>query len=95
MGLSKAETRAKLVDPALHFRGWTEDIIRRDETAGAIQVIEGKPRKQAKSRDDYTRRGCVNPNTRPFAMALIKAKAEYLSPTLGLKQAKFSRLDNL
>ena len=50
MGLSEADTRAKLIDPALHVRGWTEDLIRREETAGAIEVIEGKPRKQAKGR---------------------------------------------
>lgn len=34
MGLSEADTRAKLIDPALHARGWTEDLIRREETAG-------------------------------------------------------------
>jgi len=56
MGLSEADTRAKLIDPALHSRGWTEDLIRREETAGAIEVIEGKPRKQAQGRVDYTLR---------------------------------------
>ena len=25
MTLSEADTRAKLIDPALHARGWTED----------------------------------------------------------------------
>lgn len=35
MSLSEADTRAKLIDPALHNRGWTEDLIRREETAGA------------------------------------------------------------
>ena len=40
MGLSEADTRAKLIDPAIHARGWTEDLIRREETAGAI---EGRP----------------------------------------------------
>lgn len=32
MGLGEADTRAKLIDPALHARGWTEDLIRREET---------------------------------------------------------------
>jgi len=88
MGLSEADTRAKLIDPALHVRGWTEDLIRREETAGAIEVIEGKPRKQAKGRVDYTLRVRVNPNTQPLAMALIEAKAADLPPTHGLEQAK-------
>lgn len=35
MSLSEGDTRAKLIDPALHNRGWTEDLIRREETAGA------------------------------------------------------------
>ena len=98
MGLSEADTRAKLIDPALHARGWTEDLIRREETAGAIEVIEGKPRKQAKGRVDYTLRVRVNPNTQPLAMALIEAKAADLPPTHGLEQAKLyapcERLNN-
>ncbi len=32
----------KLFDPALHARGWTEDLIRREETAGGIEIIESK-----------------------------------------------------
>lgn len=74
MPLSEADTRAKLIVPTLHVRGWTEDLIRREETAGAIQIIEGKPRKQAKGRVDYTLRVRVNPNTQPIAMALIEPK---------------------
>jgi len=31
--LSESDTRAKLIDPTLHARGWTEDLIRREETA--------------------------------------------------------------
>ena len=80
MSLSEADTRAKLIDPALHARGWTEDLIRREETAGAIEVIEGKPRKQAKGRVDYTLRVRVNPNPQSLAMALIEAKAADLPP---------------
>ena len=88
MPLNEADTRAKLIDPALHSRGWTEDLIRREETAGAIEVIDGKPRKQAKGRMDYTLRVKVNPDTQPIAVALIEAKAENLPPTHGLEQAK-------
>ena len=39
MPLDEADTRAKLIDPALHARGWTEDLIRREETAGAVEVV--------------------------------------------------------
>jgi type I restriction enzyme R subunit len=52
MGLSEADIRAKLIDPALHSRGWTEDILRRKESTGAIEGIKGKPRKQTKGRDE-------------------------------------------
>lgn len=63
MGLGEADTRAKLIDPALHARGWTEDLIRREETAGAVDIVEGRPRKQAKGRVDYVLRVKVNPDT--------------------------------
>ena len=39
MGLNEAETRTKRIDPTLHARGWTEDLIRREETAGAIELV--------------------------------------------------------
>ncbi|MDP2857399.1 MAG: DEAD/DEAH box helicase family protein [Bacillota bacterium] len=88
MTLSESDTRAKLIDPAIHSRGWTEDLIRREETAGAIDIVDGKPRKQGKGRVDYTLRVKVNPTTQPVAVALIEAKAEHLPPTHGLEQAK-------
>jgi len=47
MPLSEADTRAKLIDPALHARGWTEDLIRREETAGAVEIVDGQPRKRS------------------------------------------------
>ena len=88
MVFGEADTRAKLIDPALHARGWTEDLIRREETAGAIEIIEGRPRKQAKGRVDYVLRVKVTPDTQPVAVALIEAKAEDRPPTHGLEQAK-------
>jgi type I restriction enzyme R subunit len=88
MGLGEADTRAKLIDPAIHACGWTEDLIRREETAGTIEVIDGKPRKHAKGRVDYVLRVKVNPDTQPVAVALIEAKAESLPPTHGLEQVK-------
>jgi type I restriction enzyme R subunit len=88
MGLGEADTRAKLIDPAIHARGWTEDLIRREETAGAIEIVDGKPRKRAKGRVDYTLRVKVNLDTQPVALALIEAKAEDLPPAHGLEQGK-------
>ncbi len=44
MSLSEADTRAKLIDPVLHQRGWTEDLIRREETERGIDIIDGKLR---------------------------------------------------
>ena len=69
MSLTESDTRAKLIDPAIHARGWTEDLIKREETAGAIEIIDGKPRKRARGRIDYTLRIRVNIDTQPVAGA--------------------------
>jgi type I restriction enzyme R subunit len=88
MGLSESDTRAKLIDPAIHQRGWTEDLIRREETAGAIEIGEGRPRRRSKGRVDYVLRVRVTLGTQPVAAALIEAKTEGLPPNHGLEQAK-------
>jgi type I restriction enzyme R subunit len=74
-GLSESDTRAKLIDPAIHARGWTEDLIRREETAGAIEIIGGRPFKQAQGRIDYTLRIKPAPDDQPVAVALIEGEA--------------------
>lgn len=78
MPLSEADTRANLIGPALHGRDWSEDLIRREETTGAIEIVEGRPRKRARGRADYVLRVRVNPGTQPVAAALIEAKSEDL-----------------
>ena len=85
---NEADTRAKLIDPALHQRGWSEDKIKREETPGAVDVVDGKPRKRAHGRIDYTLRARVNSDTQPVALALIEAKSEQFSPAHGLQQGK-------
>lgn len=65
MGLSEADTRARLIDPAIHARGRTEDLIRREETAGAIEIIDGRPFKQAEGRTDYPLRSKPHPDSQP------------------------------
>jgi len=88
MSLSESDTRAKLIDPALHSRGWTEDLIRREETAGAVEILDGQPRRSQHGRTDYTLRVKVTMDAQPVAVALIEAKAEHLPPGHGLEQAK-------
>jgi type I restriction enzyme R subunit len=87
MGLSESDTRAKLIDPAIYKKGWTEEMIRREETAGAIEVVDGKPRKR-RGRMDYTLRIKLNLGNQPVAVAILEAKAEAKQPTEGLEQAK-------
>lgn len=88
MRLSEADTRAKLIDPAIHKRGWTEEFLRREETAGAVEIINGKPRRRARGKIDYVLRVKVAMDTQPVALALIEAKREGLSAGHGLDQAK-------
>ena len=88
MNLSEADTRAKLIDPALHTRGWTEDLIKREETAGPIDIVGKRGRRRGRGRTDYTLRIKVNSETQPVAVALIEAKRASSPPTQGLEQAK-------
>lgn len=86
--LNEADTRAKLIDPAIHGRGWSEDHIKREESAGAIEIVGGKARRRPRGRMDYTLRVRVNAETQPVAIALLEAKKETLPPGHGLDQAK-------
>ena len=88
MTLNEAETRAKLIDSAIHLGGWTEDLVRREESAGAVEIVDGKPRKRSKGRVDYILRVKVTPDSQPVALALIEAKADYLPAEHGLEQVK-------
>lgn len=88
MTLNEADTRAKLIDPAIHKCGWTEDLIRREETAGTVEIINGKARRRSRGKIDYVLRVKVNVDTQPVALALIEAKKESLPPSHGLDQAK-------
>ena len=86
--LSEADTRAKLIDPAIHARGWSEDFICRETTLGAVEIVAGKGRRRAMGRTDYTLRIRVNSETQPVAVALLEAKKDTLPPGHGLEQAK-------
>lgn len=86
MGFNEADTRAKLINPALYRRGWTEDNIRREETPGGIDVVNQKARRRSKGRMDYVLRLMVRSDTQPVVVALIEAKQEDALPTEGLQQ---------
>ena len=87
MPLSEADTRAKLIDPKLYQKGWTEEHIKREETAGTILVIGGKG-KRRKGTTDYTLRIKVSADSQPVAVAVIEAKKDTAKPDDGLEQAK-------
>ena len=88
MPLSEADTHAKLVNPAIYSRGWTEDHIKREETTGAVDLIAGKARRRAKGRTDLTLRIVVTAEMQPVAVAVIEVKKDTLAPGHGLDQAK-------
>lgn len=88
IGLGETDTRVKLIDPAIHACGWHEDMIRREETAGTIEIIGGKARRRARGQVDYILRLKIVADTQPVAIALIEAKKEKLPPGHGLDQGK-------
>lgn len=83
MTYNEVDTVAKLITPNLYKRGWTEDHIRREENAGAIEIVNGKARKGRK-RADLTLRPKIRDDAQPVAVALIEAKAEAWPRTHGL-----------
>lgn len=85
---NEADTRAKLIDPAIYKRGWSEDHITREQTAGAIEIFQGRARRCAKGRTDYVLRLRVSATAQPVAVAVLEAKKESLPPGHGLEQAK-------
>ena len=89
MPLSEEDTRAKLIDPALHARGWTENHITREVTAAPVIVEEGRARRAPRGgRMDYVLRVIAQPATQPVAIAYVEAKPESAAPGHGLEQCK-------
>ncbi len=84
---NEADTRAKLIDPALHRRGWTEEHIKREVNAGGIYKVRGRWRREQKFAD-YLLRVRVGNAPEPVALALIEAKRNTAPPHEGLEQAK-------
>lgn len=86
MSLSEADTRAKLIDPALYQRGWTEDLIRREESTGTVHILEDPPYRMT-GRVDYTLWIHQRTEKQPLAIALIEEKPENVGLSDGLEQA--------
>lgn len=84
---NETETRAKLIDPSLRARGWTEAHIKREENAGGLYKVRGKWRREQK-KADYLLRIPVEGQKVAVAVALIEAKKNTFPPLHGLEQAK-------
>ena len=91
--LNEADTRAKLIDPAIHQRGWSEDMICREVTQGAIEIVAGRARRRAGGRMDYTLRVRLNGETQPVAVALMIRwlLASWLANVSGSQSRCFTR----
>ena len=85
MPLNEADTRAKLIDPALRQRGWREDWIRREQTPGPF-LKTGAGYERGQGRTDYLLYIPVEEAMLPIAV--VEAKAEGSAPDAGMEQAK-------
>ncbi len=86
MPLNEADTRAKLIDPALRSRGWHEDWIRREQTPGPfVRTASGYERGQG--RTDYVLY-IPGQEEEMIPIAVVEAKAEDAPPDAGIEQAK-------
>ena len=86
MLLNEADTRAKLIDPALRKRGWREDLIRREQTPGPF-VRTGRGYERGQGRTDYVLH--LPPvQDEMLPIAVVEAKAQDAAPDAGIEQAK-------
>lgn len=94
MALNEADTRAELIEPAIQTKGWRGELVRREQSAGTIDIIDGQPRRRSHGRADILLRVQVHMDTQPVAIAVLEAKRENLPPGHGLEQAKAYALCN-
>lgn len=96
--LNEADTRAKLIDPALHVAGWIEHLseaqrvthgeIHREQSGQRIDILDGRPMRRGNGRVDYLLRAHAGGHEHPLTLAFVEAKKERLPPTHGLEQVK-------
>ena len=90
MGMTEADTRAVLIDPALNRAGWTRSKVTREHyyrpdwayTAGKVVLKGDKAEREKPKRVDYLLR-----YTESFPIAVVEAKAEDKPAVSGLQQA--------
>jgi len=89
---NEAQTRYDLIDPVLRDqKGWKHAdymAARLEETARAIDIIDGKPRRRPKGRTDYVLYWDCSGGTNPQPIAIIEAKREGLPPDHGMAQGQ-------
>lgn len=73
MVLNAADIRAKLIDPAIHKRGWTEGPVRREETTGTVEIINGRGHRRSHLRLSKQHR--ITDLLREQAVAVERARA--------------------
>ncbi len=84
---NEAQTRRDLIDPKLFLRGWTNDLVKVETTPGGTDIIDGKP-KRRKGRSDYLLCIKIEEGLAPIPVAVLEAKKEAASASLGLQQAQ-------
>jgi hypothetical protein len=87
MPLSEADTHAKLVNPALYSRHWTEDHIKREETTGAVELIAGKARRRA----NPNRKAVIDTRTPVELLSVIEAKGIEVSAAVAVLRGLLER----
>ena len=89
MSYNEADTRAKLIDPALRECGWREDWIRREQTPGPF-VRTGNGYERGHGRTDYVLYvpGPGETDDETLPLAVVEAKAEDAAADAGMEQAK-------
>lgn len=75
MPLNEAETRSALIDPATYARGWTEECLKFDQTAGAGWTM---PPSRSHPRLHWLRRPSLTVTTRPLGQYSIALGREAL-----------------
>ena len=85
--LNEADTRAKLIDPALHARGWREHMISREQLPGKVYLRGGKPMRIRQSADYVLKVDHPNGGA-PIPVAFVEAKDESTNPLRGVEQVK-------
>lgn len=95
MRRNEQQTRFDLIDPALFEREWKRGDISVEETARAVDIINGEGKRRPKGRTDYVLRRPLMPGTEPIPLAILEAKREGLPAEHGFQQGLSYRIGHL